>query len=136
MNASVYKSRMDGFTESGGLGMSVDDMDSTYGTVGLGARLRGELSSNLTGRASMGELRVQVVQLLGDRKTTAALSPAGSARRRIPRERSQGRSHRRAGGAGITIPVGYTSSIFAVVNADFRSRATSFNGSIGYRLTF
>lgn len=77
MNASVYKSRMDGFTESGGLGMSVDDMDSTYGTVGLGARLRGELSSNLTGRASMGELRVQVVQLLGDRKTTAALSPAG-----------------------------------------------------------
>lgn len=48
VNASVYKSRMDGFTESGGLGMSVDDMDSTYGTVGLGARLRGELSSNLT----------------------------------------------------------------------------------------
>lgn len=39
-------------------------------------------------------------------------------------------------GAGITIPVGYTSSIFADVNADFRSRATSFNGSIGYRLTF
>ena len=32
VNASVYKSRMDGFTESGGLGMSVDDMDSTYGT--------------------------------------------------------------------------------------------------------
>ena len=25
---------MDGFTESGGLGMNVDDMDSTFGTVG------------------------------------------------------------------------------------------------------
>ena len=36
VNASVYKSRMDGFTESGGLGMSVDDMDSTYGTVDWG----------------------------------------------------------------------------------------------------
>jgi len=30
VNASVYRSRMDGFTESGGLGMNVDDMDSTY----------------------------------------------------------------------------------------------------------
>ena len=39
-------------------------------------------------------------------------------------------------GAGITIPVGYTGSVFADVNADFRSRANSFNGSIGYRLTF
>lgn len=29
VNASVYRSRMDGFTESGGLGMNVDDMDST-----------------------------------------------------------------------------------------------------------
>ncbi|WP_418388824.1 autotransporter domain-containing protein [Akkermansia sp.] len=136
VNASVYKSRMDGFTESGGLGMSVDDMDSTYGTVGLGARLRGELSSNLTGRASMGELRVQVVQLLGDRKTTAALSPAGvpGAGFRVNGAR-EGATGVQAG-AGITIPVGYTSSIFADVNADFRSRATSFNGSIGYRLTF
>ena len=136
VNASVYKSRMDGFTESGGLGMSVDDMDSTYGTVGLGARLRGELSSNLTGRASMGELRVQVVQLLGDRKTTAALSPAGvpGAGFRVNGAR-EGATGVQAG-AGITIPVGYTSSIFADVKADFRSRATSFNGSIGYRLTF
>lgn len=136
VNASVYRSRMGGFTESGGLGMSVDDMDSTYGTAGLGARLRGELPSNLTGRASMGELRVQVVQLLGDRKTTAALAPTG-----IPGAgfRVNGAKEGATGvqaGAGITIPVGYTSSIFADVNADFRSRSSSFNASIGYRLTF
>ena len=136
VNASVYRSRMDGFTESGGLGMNVDDMDSTYGTVGLGARLRGELSANLTGRASLGELRVQVVQLLGDRDTTAVLAPAG-----IPGAgfRVNGAREGATGvqfGAGITIPVGYTGSVFADVNADFRSRASSFNGSIGYRLTF
>ena len=136
VNASVYRSRMDGFTESGGLGMNVDDMDSTFGTVGLGARLRGELSANLTGRASLGELRVQVVQLLGDRDTAAVLAPAG-----IPGAgfRVNGAREGATGvqvGAGITIPVGYTGSGFADVNADFRSRANSFNGSIGYRLTF
>lgn len=136
VNASVYRSRMDGFTESGGLGMNVDDMDSTFGTVGLGARLRGELSANLTGRASLGELRVQVVQLLGDRDTAAVLAPAG-----IPGAgfRVNGAREGATGvqvGAGITIPVGYTGSVFADVNADFRSRANSFNGSIGYRLTF
>ena len=127
---------MDGFTESGGLGMNVDDMDSTFGTVGLGARLRGELSANLMGRASLGELRVQVVQLLGDRDTAAVLAPAG-----IPGAgfRVNGAREGATGvqvGAGITIPVGYTGSVFADVNADFRSRANSFNGSIGYRLTF
>lgn len=136
VNVSVYRSRMDGFTESGGLGMSVDDMDSTCGTAGLGARLRGELPSNLTGRASMGELRVQVVQLLGDRETAAALAPAG-----VPGAgfRVNGAKEGATGlqaGAGITIPVGYTGSVFADVNADFRSRASSFNASIGYRLTF
>lgn len=136
VNVSVYRSRMDGFTESGGLGMSVEDMTSTYGTAGLGARLRGELPCNLTGRASIGELRVQLVQLLGDRETTAALAPAG-----IPGAgfRVNGAKEGATGvqaGAGITIPVGYTSTVFADVNADFRSRSSSFNASIGYRLTF
>lgn len=59
----------------------------------------------------MGELRVQVVQLLGDRKTTAALSPAGvpGAGFRVNGAR-EGATGVQAG-AGITIPVGYTSSI-------------------------
>lgn len=136
VNASVYKSRMDGFTESGDLGMSVEDMDSTYGTVGLGARLRGELSSNLTGRASMGELRLQVVQNLGDRKTAASLAPNGTAGAGFRVHGSEEGSTGVQIGAGLTIPTGYTSSVFADVNADFRSRSSSVNASLGYRLSF
>lgn len=135
-NASVYRSRMDGFTESGGLGMSVDDMESTYGTVGLGGRLRGELPSNLAGRACMGELRAQVVQNLGDRKAAAALTPAGAPGAGFRVNGSREGATGLQVGAGLTIPVGYTSSVFADVNADFRSRASSVNGSIGYRMTF
>lgn len=135
-NASVYRSRMDGFTESGGLGMSVDDMESTYGTVGLGGRLRGELSSNLAGRACMGELRAQVVQNLGDRKAVAALTPVGAPGAGFRVNGSREGATGLQVGAGLTIPVGYTSSVFADVNADFRSRASSINGSIGYRMTF
>lgn len=55
---------MDGFTESGGLGMNVDDMDSTRNR-GLGARLRRTVRQP-DGPRLLGELRVQVVQLLGD----------------------------------------------------------------------
>lgn len=136
VNASVYRSRMDGFTESGGLAMAVEDMESTYGTVGLGARLRGEISSNLTGRACMGELRVQLLQDMGDHRAGAALNPVGAPgagfRAIGAREGSTGVQI----GAGINIPVGYTDSVFADVNADFRSRANSVNGSIGYRMTF
>lgn len=135
-NASLYRSRMDGFTESGGLGMSVDDMESTYGTVGLGGRLRGELSSNLAGRACMGELRAQVVQNLGDRKAAAALTPVGAPGAGFRVNGSREGATGLQVGTGLTIPVGYTSSVFADVNADFRSRASSVNGSIGYRMTF
>lgn len=135
-NASVYRSRMDGFTESGGLSMSVDDMESTYGTVGLGGRLRGELSSNLAGRACMGELRAQVVQNLGDRKAAATLTPVGAPGAGFRVNGSREGATGLQVGAGLTIPVGYTSSVFADVNADFRSRASSVNGSIGYRMTF
>ncbi len=136
VNASIYKSRMDGFTESGDLGMSVEDMDSTYGTVGLGARLRGELSSNLTGRASMGELRLQMVRNLGDRKTAASLAPNGTAGAGFRVHGSEEGSTGVQIGAGLTIPTGYTSSVFADVNADFRSRSSSVNASLGYRLSF
>lgn len=135
-NASVYRSRMDGFTESGALGMNVDDMESTYGTVGLGGRLRGELSSNLAGRACMGELRAQVVQNLGDRKAAAALTPVGAPGAGFRVNGSREGATGLQVGAGLTTPVGYTSSVFADVNADFRSRASSVNGSIGYRMTF
>lgn len=136
VNASVYKSRMDGFTESGNLAMSVDDMDSTYGTVGLGARLKGELSSSLLGRASMGEVRVQALQDLGDRKTRAALAPVGAPGAGFRTNGSKAGATGVQIGAGIVIPVGYTGSVFADVDADFRSRASSVNGSIGYRLSF
>ena len=79
---------------------------------------------------------MQVVQNLGDRKTTAALAPVGALgagfRVNGAREGATGVQI----GAGLTIPVGYTGSVFADVNADFRSRAGSVNGSIGYRLAF
>lgn len=136
LNVSVYKSQMDGFTETGDMWMTVDDMDSTYGTLGLGGRLRGELSDNLVGRPAFGELRVQLVQLLGDRQSKASLTPTG-----VPGAgfHTNGAKEGATGvqiGAGISIPVGYTGSVFADVNADFRSKANSINGSIGFRVSF
>lgn len=136
LNVSVYKSQMDGFMETGDMGMTVDDMDSTYGTLGLGGRLRGELSDNLVGRPAFGELRVQLVQLLGDRQSKASLTPTG-----VPGAgfHTNGAKEGATGvqiGAGLSIPVGYTGSVFADVNADFRSKANSINGSIGFRVSF
>lgn len=136
LNVSVYKSQMDGFTETGDMGMTVDDMDSSYGTLGLGGRLRGELSDNLVGRPAFGELRVQLVQLLGDRQSKASLTPTG-----VPGAgfHTNGAKEGATGvqiGVGISIPVGYTGSVFADVNADFRDKANSINGSIGFRVSF
>ncbi|MFR4223365.1 MAG: hypothetical protein ACLT38_06750 [Akkermansia sp.] len=94
-----------------------------------------ELSANLTGRASW----VNCGCRLSSFWATGHRSRPGTrrhTRRRVPRKRAREGATGVQVGAGITIPVGYTGSVFADVNADFRSRATSFNGSIGYRLTF
>ncbi|MEG1071893.1 MAG: autotransporter domain-containing protein, partial [Akkermansia sp.] len=79
-NTSIYRSSMDDYTETGmgDASMKVSDMEATYGTVGLGARLMGIVGTNLFGRGSLGEVRAQVVQDYGDKTNEARLCPMGS----------------------------------------------------------
>lgn len=96
VNGSIYKSRMDGFTETGGLGMSVEDMDSTYGTVGLGRQApRGTLGKS-DGKSLYGRTAGAGCPEPGrpeNHRRAGARRRAGS---RLPCERGQGRLHRRA----------------------------------------
>lgn len=137
-NASIQQSKVDGYNETGAgdAGLHVNNMDSTTGTIGFGARLMGTGGSNLFGREVLGELRAMVVQNVGDDISTANVgfmhNPGLNARVRGAKVGSTGAQL----GGGLSIPVGVKGSVYVDVNADLRSGATSVNGNIGYRYNF
>ncbi len=137
-NASLYKTSIDSYTETGAgdASMHVSGLNATYGTVGLGGRVTGILGSNVFGRGALGEFRVQVLQDYGDQTDAAFLAPMGASSSAM---RVYGSKVGRTGvqvGAGLAVPLGQQSTIYADVDADFRSRATSVTGQIGIRYNF
>lgn len=136
--AGLYRTKIDSYTEtgSGDMAMRVDGLNATHGRAGIGARLMGVIGTGAMGRESYGELRIQGVQDYGDRTNKADIAFAT-----IPGQPMTvtGAKVGRTGiqiGAGIALPVSQGGSIYADVDADFRSKASSVAGSLGYRYNF
>lgn len=134
-NLSIASASMDAYTEqgAGNAGLQVDGTDATYGTASLGARLIGTVGENVFGRTAIGELRLQVAQDFGDDTHVARVGLGGIQRDVIGTK--VGKTSLQLG-AGISVPVTDAGTLYFDVNADFRSKATDVNGSIGYRVNF
>ncbi len=135
----VTGARMDGLTESGSIGnagLSTGTEDYFYGTVGLGARYQIVLAEDVNERFCFLELRAKVVQDFGDETNEATVRFSGAPGSSFV---LQGADVGRTGfqfGAGISIPTGIYTTIFADVDADIRSGATSVSGNVGLRVEF
>ncbi len=137
-NVSISQSGMDAYEETGAgnAGLRVDDMKATTATVSIGSRLLGLIGSNMFGRETLGELRVQITQDLGDnRGETNVAFQGNSTYSRTVKGAEIGSTGLQVGG-GISLPTGTNGTVFVEANADIRSGATSANGSIGYRYNF
>lgn len=136
INLSFASSSMKGYQEEGAgdAGLHVDDMDASYGAISVGARLMGLVGQNTFARAAMGELRLQVVQDIGDDTNEISVGMIGSERFKVTGTKV-GKTALQIG-AGLSIPVTEKGSLYFDLNTDFRSKATSVNGSVGYRINF
>ncbi len=137
-NASISTVKIDDFNESGSHNATqrASGMDMTYGTLGVGARLIGEIGTNTLGIPALGELFVAYAQDIGDTRSKANVEwtdyrgYGGEVRgARIGKSAFQA-------GAGLTVPVGEQGAVFGDANVDLRSHATSVFGRLGYRYTF
>lgn len=138
LNASIIKTSMDGYTETGAgnAGLNVGKQDWTTGTLALGGRWMGLVGSNIFGREALAEFRVNVAQDMGDhRGKTGVGFLANPAYTQTVRGAKIGMTALQIG-AGLNVPVGTQSTIFINGNADVRDGASSVNGSIGYRYNF
>ncbi len=138
INASISTVTTKGYTETGAgnASMQVGKIDSTYGMVGAGVRLIGETGSNLFGRAALGELRAQLVQGLGDEEVSALMNPVGIPSASFRTEGSKPGSTGVRVGGGLNIPVGQQGAVYIDLDAEFRSRISTYGGVIGYKYTF
>ncbi len=138
INVSIMRSQVNDYDESGAgnAGLHISDLEGTTATVSLGGRLMGLGGSNIFGRESLGELRLQVAQDLGDTQNEGSVGflAAPSFSRTV--KGSKAGTTAIQCGAGLNIPSGDQGSIFLEANLDFRSRMTSVNGSVGYRYNF
>lgn len=136
INLSFASSSMKGYQEEGAgdAGLHVDDMDASYGAISVGARLMGLVGQNTFARAAMGELRLQVVQDIGDDTNEISVGMIGSERFKVTGTKV-GKTALQIG-AGLSVPVTEKASLYFDLNTDFRSKATSVNGSVGYRINF
>ena len=138
VNASIVKTSMDGYTETGAgnAGLNVGKQEWTTGTVALGGRWMGLAGSNLFGREALVEFRANVAQDMGDRRGEANVGLLGNPGfMQTVRGAKVGTTALQIG-AGISVPVGTQGTIFVNGNADVRDGASSLNGSVGYRYDF
>ncbi|MCC8149425.1 autotransporter-associated beta strand repeat-containing protein [Akkermansia sp.] len=137
-NASIVKTSMDGYTETGAgnAGLNVGKQEWTTGTVALGGRWMGLVGSNVFGREALAEFRVNAAQDMGDdRGKTGVGFLANPGYTQTVRGAKVGTTALQIG-AGLSVPVGTKGTIFVNGNADIRSGANSLNGSVGYRYDF
>ena len=137
-NASVVTTRMDGYEETGAgnAGLNVGRQDWTTGTLALGGRWMGLVGSNIFGRESLAEIRVNAAQDLGDRRGETNVSLLGNPGfAQSVRGAKTGTTALQVG-AGLSVPVGTKGTIYVNGNADIRDGSSSVNGSVGYRYDF
>ncbi|QHV09979.1 autotransporter domain-containing protein [Akkermansia muciniphila] len=137
-NASVVTTRMDGYEETGAgnAGLNVGRQDWTTGTLALGGRWMGLIGSNIFGRESLAEIRVNAAQDLGDRRGETNVSLLGNPGfAQSVRGAKVGTTALQLG-AGLSVPVGTKGTIYVNGNADIRDGSSSVNGSVGYRYDF
>ena len=138
VNASIVKTSMDGYTETGAgnAGLNVGKQEWTTGTVALGGRWMGLVGSNVFGREALAEFRINAAQDMGDRRGQANVGLlANPAYTQTVRGAKVGMTALQIG-VGLSVPVGTQGMIFVDGNADFRNGANSLNGSVGYRYNF
>ncbi len=134
-NVEVRHVGINGYTEKNSdAGLTVDDMDYTVVTLGAGARMQAVVGENAWNRYSVLEGRLLVKGDLGDR--SGAVNNAMFGKKGEVESAEVGAIGIEAG-VGLTIPLGsQMGSLFIDGSVELRENQTSFDATLGYRISF
>lgn len=137
-NVTLTQTSLGGYTESGSdAALTLDGVDMTTLTFGLGARFQKAFGANVFNRTSLLETRALLKARTGDCGAEVGSSfkvaPGATANVKSAEAGTLGAEL----GVGLTVPLGADSgSIFADFSVDLGSGYTSLNGTVGYRVNF
>ncbi len=131
-NAALMHGSLDGYTETGGdAALRVDDMDNTYATFGVGARLSNTSSTGIKTTA-----RALFKLDAGRRQQSAGVSFRDVAETHSTMYGEEASDFGVELGLGAIFPVGANSAVFFDGTAEIRRQQHTFSGAVGYRLSF
>ncbi len=135
-NVEFRRVSLSGFEEHGSAAaLHVDDMEETVVTFGAGLRYQRFMGTRVVNRSALLELRALARVDAGDTRGEAVTGFLDGDYRNHLRGAEIGRIGAELG-AGVTVPVGTSGSIFVDASLELRSGYTSFDASAGYRIGF
>ena len=138
VSLSLTAASLSGFTEGGSIGnagLKYDSQDLVYGNIGVGARYQAVVGSSADGRNSVLELRAQINEHFGDKTDEAELSFVGGGQKMRVKGTDSG-SFGVQLGAGLSVPVGVSTTLFTDADAEFVSDYTDVRVNLGLRYDF
>ncbi len=137
VNLSFVHATLDGYTEQGGdAALTVGEQESSYLTLGVGARVQTSFGARSLNRAGTLSLRAMVEADLGDRYTTADMSLSGVSGTQTVTGAEPGNFGGEIG-VGLNIPVGHVNgAIFMDASVEFRQAQSDVNATVGYSFSF
>lgn len=138
VSISLTKASVDGFSETGSIGNAGLDCagdDYIYGTLSAGARYQAVLGTNEFERNSVLELRATLSADFGDATNEANVSFIGGGPVHTVKCAEVG-SFGAELGAGLSVPVGAYTTVFADADLTLRTEYTGVRANIGLRYDF
>lgn len=138
VSVSFTSAKLDGYKETGSIGMAGIDYGSstyTYGQVGLGLRYQGVLYESVHERSAVLEARARVVQDFGDTTDTATIGLlAGGDKFKVKGADTTGTGFEV--GVGVSIPIEQHTTLFADADFTYSPDYTGVRANIGLRYDF
>lgn len=138
VSLSLTAASLSSFTESGSIGnagLKYDSQDLLYGNIGVGARYQAVIGSSADGRNSVLELRAQINEHFGDSTDEAGLAFVSGGQKMRVKGTDSG-SFGVQVGAGLSVPVGVSTTLFTDADAEFVSDYTDVRVNLGLRYDF
>lgn len=133
----ITSAKVDGYEEEGSIGdagITYDGASCTYGTVGIGLRYQGVVYRSVHERNGVLEVRAQVTSDFGDATDSAELALGGGSMREVKGTDTTGTGF--DFGAGLSIPVGVQTTVFADADVNVRPDYTGVRANVGLRFDF
>ncbi len=135
INLTYQSTSIDGYTENGGAGLTVDSQDLNYFSFGVGLRYETTVGGQVFNRHSTLSLRALAKYDSGGSQSETSVALVAGGHSATIKGAEAGDSAYELG-ASLRIPISASSNLYLDAATEMRDLQTQFNGTIGLQFSF